>query len=147
MAPLAGTGSTITEVIRVYLSYTRTNNLLHQLLQHTPLSPLAITLSSYNRQIEAVQDLEQLFTFKTTGGNSHLTRQQADGIVTAFKGVFFRYLNGVGHVQGLVPGLVTAEKHNLRASDRLFRARVTLRQLTDSWLLPVGDDLQSKIKV
>jgi hypothetical protein len=47
----------------------------------------------------------------------------------------------------MVPHHITAEEHELRVADKLFRARVTLRQLTDSWLLPVGDGSQNKIKV
>jgi hypothetical protein len=46
-----------------------------------------------------------------------------------------------------LPDHVTEEEYRLRASDPLFRAKVTLRQLTDSWLLPVGDDLHKKIEV
>ena len=111
------------------------------------LSPLAITLSSYNQRIEAVQDLEQLFMFKTIGGHHQLTHQQADSITEGFKNSLFQYLNGTGHVPGMASHYVTAEEYHLRESDQLFRAKLTLQQFTDSWLLPVGDDAQSKIKV
>ena len=57
------------------------------------------------------------------------------------------YLNGVGHVPGMENCYVTMEEYDLCASDQLFRAKVALRQLTDSWLLPIGDSLQSKVKV
>ena len=127
--------------------YTLSDGFWNQLLKQTELSSLAITLSSYNRQIESVGDLERLLVFKSNGGNSRLTREQAEGIVRAFKQVFFEYLNGVGHVPGMEDCYVTKEEYDLRASDRLFRAKVTLRQLTDSWLLPVGDNPQSKVKV
>lgn len=115
-----------------------------QLLNHTPLSPLDITLSSYDHQIKTVRDVEQLFDFNTSGGNSQLTRKQADAIAEGFRQAFFRYLNGVGHVPGLVPHYISAEEHNFHAADGLFRARITLQQLTDSWLLPIGN---KRIKV
>jgi hypothetical protein len=119
----------------------------NQLLHRTTLSPLQITLSSYNRQIMAVQDLEQLFTFTTSDSDGRITHAHANAIAEGFKQVFFRYLNGIGHVPGTLPDHVTEEEYRLRASDPLFRAKVTLRQLTDSWLLPVGDDLHKKIEV
>lgn len=95
----------------------------------------------------AVQDLERLFTFTTSGGNGDLTRNHAGAIINGFRTVFFHYLNGIGHVPGTMPDHVSEEEYSLRASDPLFRAKVTLRQLTDSWLLPVGDDPENKIKV
>jgi hypothetical protein len=116
-------------------------------LHLTNLSPLALTLSAYNRKVNAVSDVEQLFTFKTNGGNGQLRRGQADAIVSAFKQVFFVYLNGVGHVLGTTPDHITTEEYNLRQSDSLFRARIALQQLTDSWLLPVGNGPGSEIKV
>jgi hypothetical protein len=94
----------------------------------------------------AVQDLERLFTFTTSGGNGHLARDQANAIAEGFKQAFFQYLNGIGHVPGTAPDHVTEEEYHLRVSDPLFRAKVTLRQLTDSWLLPV-DAQNNKIKV
>ena len=90
--------------------------------------------------------MEGLFIFQTTV-NGRLSRVEAAAIEFAFKKVFFRYLNGVGHVLAAVPSHVTEEEYRLRASDSLFRAKVTLRQLTDSWLLPVGRDRGDKIKV
>jgi hypothetical protein len=111
------------------------------------LNPLEIVLSSYNRQIEAVGDLIQLLAFSSTGGYSHLDRKQAEGIVRAFKECFLKYLSGTGHMPEMVPDYVTEEEFKLHISDKPFRARITLRQLTDSWLLPVGDGSQSKIKV
>jgi hypothetical protein len=120
---------------------------LNQLLRQTPLSPLSVTLTSYNRQIVAVQDLERLFMFTTEGGNGVFTRRQAGAIVQGFEKAFFGYLNGTGHVAGTSPVYVTAEEFNLRASDPLIRANLVLRQLTDSWLLPLGDHPTVKIKV
>jgi hypothetical protein len=123
------------------------NDFRAQLLNHTNLSPLTITLSSYNQQIQDVRDLEQLFTFGTAGGNSHHTRQEVARFIDGFKNALFGYLNGSGHVPGTQGKSVTVEEFNLRASDSLFRAKVMLRQLTDSWLLPMEDKLGYKILV
>ena len=105
---------------------------------------MTITLSSYNRRVLTVQDVKNLFTFATVHGNGRLSRVQAEATINGFKTVFFNYLDGQGHVPGTEHGVVTLEEYNLRKSEPLFRARVTLRQLTDSWLLPLGD---SGIKV
>lgn len=110
-------------------------------------SPLAITLSSYNYQVTAVADVERLFDFRSTGGHSHLDRRQVTSIIKGFRQGFFRYLNGVGHVWKAVPGLVSEEEYRLCRSDSLFRAKAALRQLTDSWLLPVGGVVEGKITV
>ena len=99
-------------------------------------------LSSYNRQVEAVRDLEQLLVFNTSGGHS-LYRRQVKAVARAFEVCFSKYLNGVGHAPG---GYVTVEERNLHASDSLLRARMTLHHLTDSWLLPIGCDPKNKIK-
>lgn len=115
-------------------------------MSHTELSPLDITLSSYNRQIKNAQDLEQLLDFETTGG-SRLTHVQAEAIINGFKTALYRYLNGTGHVQGTDSKFVTVEEFHLHSQDTLLRAKMTLRQLTDSWLLPVGDKSKSKITV
>ena len=111
------------------------------------LSPLTIVLSLYNQQVEAVDALEWLMVFNTTGGHRHLRRDQVSAIARAFERCFSMYLKGIGHVPDAVSGYVTAEEYELCVHDRLFWARVTLCQLTDSWLLPVGDGSQSKIKV
>ena len=147
-APLSDTEPvTITQVI-FPSPLTQLLMALIQLLQrHTSPSPLVITLSSYNNQIVAVEDVERLLTFTHHGGSGNLSRQQADASVDGFQRAFIRYLHGTGHVPGTAPAYVTVEEYNLRASDLLLRARATLRQLTDSWLLPVGDDPEDKIKV
>lgn len=109
-------------------------------------SALAITLSSYNRQVQAVEDVEKLFVFWTTGKNDQVNEAQAQTICNAFKTCFFKYLNGVGHVPGSAPTFVTYEEYEQRKGDRLFRAQVALQQFTDSWLLPV-DSNEGRIKV
>jgi hypothetical protein len=106
---------------------------------------MAITLSSYNRQITAVEDLKNLLSFKVFGSCALLTRQQANGILKGFKQESLKYLNGDGHPSGMAPNYVSQEEYNRRASDRLFRAKIVLQCLTDSWLLPVGNG--DKIKV
>ena len=75
-----------------------------------------------------------------------MTRSEAEAIVKGFETVFLRYLEGVGHVSRL-QGYVTPEEYQLRASDPLFRAKVTLKQLTDSWLLPIGNKPENRIKI
>ena len=90
--------------------------------------------------------MERLFIFKVIGGNGQLTWKQASSVLDGFKKAFFGYLNRVGHVLGMELHYVTTEEYQLWASDQLFMARVALQQLTDSWLLLVGDDSQSKIK-
>jgi hypothetical protein len=146
LATLEDTGMTMTEVRPSCLFSPLADKCCEQLLDHTVLSPLDITLSSYNRQIKSVQDLEQLFIFDVTGG-SCMTRAQVDAIMKSFKAALHHYLNGTGHVQGTGSKFVTAKEFHLRRQDTLFRAKITLRQLTDSWLLPVGDKPENKIIV
>ena len=113
----------------------------------TKISPLGIILSSYNQQIASVRDIEQPFVFATTGGDSSLSPKQVDAILSGFREALFRYLNGPGHVLGTAPSFVTEEEYQLRVADQLFRAKTMLQQLTDSWLLLVGNDPGDKIKV
>lgn len=110
-------------------------------------SPLDIVFSSYNRQIQAVDDLRQLLVFDSVGGHRDLNRKEAEAIVDGFKLCFSKYLDDAGHVSGMVPHYITEEEYKLHAPDKLFRARTTLCQLTDSWLLPVGGGFENKIKV
>lgn len=117
-----------------------------QLLQHTALSPLSITICSYNRRVEAVEDLLQLFVFTTAGVNPRVTAEEAEAIANAFKACFFKYLKGVGHVDGTAPSHITWDEHEQQKDNTLFRAKVALRQFTDSWLLPI-DGEEGKIKV
>lgn len=111
------------------------------------VSPLAIALSSYNYQVTAVADVEQLFRFQSRGGHGHLERKQVTSIIEGFRQVFSKYLNGVGHVRKTVPDLVSEEDYRLHQSDALFRAKVALRQFTDSLLLPVGGSIEGEITV
>ena len=113
----------------------------------TKISPLGIILSSYNRQIASVRDIEQLFVFVTTGGDGSLSPKQVDAILSRFWEALFGYLNGSGHVLGTAPSFVTEEEYQLCMADQLFRAKTMLQQLTDSWLLPVGNNPGDKIKV
>jgi len=75
-----------------------------------------------------------------------LERREAKAIVDGFETVFCSYLRGTGHVPGLV-NHVTAEEYRLHASDPLFRAKITLKQFTDSWLLPIGNSPENRIRV
>ena len=107
---------------------------------------MGVVVSSYNRQIKKVQDLENLLRVTTCGGNGSLERSQAEAITKGFTQVLFRYLEGAGHVPGL-DAHVTAKEYELCALDPLFRAKTVLKQLTDSWLLPIGDGPTDKIRV
>ena len=78
--------------------------------------------------------------------NDRIAEKDAKAIAEGFKVCLFKYLNGVGHVHGVAPSHITLDEYEQRKGDHLFRARVTLRQFTDSWLLPI-DSEEGKIKV
>ena len=121
--------------------------ILDQLLQRTSLTPLGITLTTYNRRIRAVTDLEALLIFRTVGGNSAFSRQEAGAIAAGFKKAFIRYLHGVGHVNGMESTHVTPHEYHQRRSDPLLCTNITLHHIMSSWLLSIGATKQDKINV
>lgn len=131
-----------------FLSHVQTDVFQIQLLETTTLSQLELVVTSYDRKVKEVGNVTQLFKFNTND-SSHdtLTNEQLDAIPGAFKNALFSYMSGVGHVPGTSRGQVELEEFNQRRGDRLFRAQAVLRQLTDSWLLPVGDGPETEITV
>jgi hypothetical protein len=112
-----------------------------QWLKNTPLSVADITLTAYNRMLESVEEFESHLEFVLIPAGPE---DKDNFFLTVIQDAVTRYLRVPGHPPGM-SGVVSDQDIERDKDDRLCRARMFLRGLTEFEVKPLQTSWKLKV--